>query len=81
MGDVSGIVPGSGEGTDGGDEEYKTVEAEQARAASELAAEHLDSKAGKLGLFVKISVSSLGKLLGGASGSAAPRSEHSARAE
>lgn len=80
MSDVSGIVSGSSEGTDGGDEEDKTVEAEQARAASELVAKHFDSKAGKLGLLVKIS-SALGLLLGGASGSAASRSEHSARAE
>jgi hypothetical protein len=28
LSDVSGIVPGSSEGTDGGDEEYETIEAE-----------------------------------------------------
>jgi hypothetical protein len=76
--DVASVPPSSGKGTDSIDKEDESKEAEDARAASELAGKHVDSKAGELSSLIE---SSLALGLIAVAGSAASCFEHSARAE
>jgi hypothetical protein len=76
--DVASVPPSSGKGADSIDKEDESKEAEDARAASELAGKHVDSKAGELSSLIE---SSLALGLIAVAGSAASCFEHSARAE